>query len=176
MKIKCLLILLLVAAFSIIPRQSPAQILSADNISYRLFVNDRFDLMSNFYDSGRRSFDQDRNLHVLYVAPAATLQLGPYTQAVAEAEGQFTYEMKDHDHDSDIDLRNAYLKTSLPGARWTTLSVGQQSLSTAGGFIYIAGSDLVPELQEKVSLASAFWHSLLIAAGVGLMALLLLLG
>ncbi|MCX5796434.1 MAG: ZIP family metal transporter [Elusimicrobia bacterium] len=47
---------------------------------------------------------------------------------------------------------------------------------TAGGFIYIAGSDLVPELQEKVSLSSAFWHSLLIAAGVGFMALLLLVG
>lgn len=47
---------------------------------------------------------------------------------------------------------------------------------TAGGFIYIAGSDLVPELQEKVSLSSAFWHSLLIAAGVGFMALLLLIG
>ena len=47
---------------------------------------------------------------------------------------------------------------------------------TAGGFIYIAGSDLVPELQEEVSLASAFWHSLLIAAGVGFMALLLLVG
>jgi zinc and cadmium transporter len=45
---------------------------------------------------------------------------------------------------------------------------------TAGGFIYIAGSDLVPELQEKVSLSSAFWHTLLIAAGVGFMALLLL--
>jgi zinc and cadmium transporter len=47
---------------------------------------------------------------------------------------------------------------------------------TAGGFIYIAGSDLVPELQEDVSLASAFWHSLLIGAGVGFMALLLLIG
>ena len=47
---------------------------------------------------------------------------------------------------------------------------------TAGGFIYIAGSDLVPELQEKVSLSSAVWHSLLIAAGVGFMALLLLVG
>ncbi|MBI5241650.1 MAG: ZIP family metal transporter [Elusimicrobia bacterium] len=47
---------------------------------------------------------------------------------------------------------------------------------TAGGFIYIAGSDLVPELQETVSLSSAFWHSLLIASGVGFMALLLLLG
>ena len=47
---------------------------------------------------------------------------------------------------------------------------------TAGGFIYIAGSDLVPELQEEVSLASAFWHSLLISVGVGFMALLLRIG
>jgi len=153
MKIKCLLILLLVAAFSIIPRQSPAQILSADNISYRLFVNDRFDLMSNYYDNGRRSFDQDRNLHVLYVAPAATVQLGPYMQAVAEAEGQFTYAMGDNELDHDIDLRNAYLKTSLPGARWTTLSVGQQSLSTAGGFIY---DDESPTLRVKADLEKGF--------------------
>jgi zinc and cadmium transporter len=73
--------------------------------------------------------------------------------------------------------------TGLAGAV-ITLVVGAQIVGfsaalipvTAGGFIYIAGSDLVPELQEKVSLSSAVWHSLLIAAGIGFMALLLLVG
>lgn len=109
--------------------------------------------MNDFYDSGSRSFDQDRNLHVLYVAPAATLQIGSSMQAVVEAEGQFTYEMNDSDTDQDIDLRNAYLKAHIPQARWSMLAVGQQALSTAGGFIY---DDESPTLRLRADLEKGF--------------------
>lgn len=46
---------------------------------------------------------------------------------------------------------------------------------TAGGFIYIAGSDLIPELQhQESSLASSCWQLVLIIVGVGLMTALYL--
>jgi hypothetical protein len=147
------LILLLAAFFCCIPGQGSAQMLASDKISYSLFINDRFHLMNDFYDSGRRSFEQDRNLHVLYVAPAATIPIGSSMQAVLEAEGQFTYEMDDSELDRDIDLRNAYLKTVIPGARWSTLLIGQQALSTAGGFIY---DDESPTVRFKFDLERGF--------------------
>jgi len=43
---------------------------------------------------------------------------------------------------------------------------------TAGGFIYIAGSDLIPELQHDVKLGRSFLQFALIIMGIGLMALL----
>ena len=43
---------------------------------------------------------------------------------------------------------------------------------TAGGFIYIAGSDLVPQLHKDVKTFRAFFQFLAILAGVGLMLLL----
>ncbi|MBI4302966.1 MAG: ZIP family metal transporter [Chloroflexi bacterium] len=47
---------------------------------------------------------------------------------------------------------------------------------TAGGFIYIAGSDLVPEVQETCGSAGlTFSHFLAIVLGIGLMSLLVLL-
>jgi hypothetical protein len=153
MKITYRLIFILAALLCFIPRQGFAQILSSDSLSYSLFINDRFHFMNDFYDSGRRSFDQDRSLHVLYAAPAATLQLGSSLQAVFEAEGQFTYEMDDSDTDQDIDLRNAYLKAYIPGARWSTLAVGQQALSTAGGLIY---DDESPTLRLRADLEKGF--------------------
>lgn len=144
----------LLIAFCLMPRQSPAQLLSVDDIGFWLFINDRFDLMSNFYDIGRRSFEQDLNLHVLYIAPAVTVPLGPHMQAVAEVEGQVTHELGGgHWHDTDVDLRNAYLKVRPPWARWSTLCVGQQSLSTAGGLIY---DDESPTLRVKADLEKGF--------------------
>jgi zinc and cadmium transporter len=47
---------------------------------------------------------------------------------------------------------------------------------TAGGFIYIAGSDLVPELQQDARAGTSARQFLVIAAGVAVMALLLLIG
>ncbi|MDD4182907.1 MAG: ZIP family metal transporter [Candidatus Omnitrophica bacterium] len=46
---------------------------------------------------------------------------------------------------------------------------------TAGGFIYIAGSDLIPELHEgcEVKISSAFWQFIWLVAGVLIMASLL---
>jgi zinc and cadmium transporter len=46
---------------------------------------------------------------------------------------------------------------------------------TAGGFIYIAGSDLIPELQHEVKLSNSLGQFLSIILGAGIMALLLLL-
>jgi len=48
---------------------------------------------------------------------------------------------------------------------------------TAGGFIYIAGSDLIPELHEgcEVKVSSAFWQFVWLVLGVAIMASLLFL-
>jgi len=45
----------------------------------------------------------------------------------------------------------------------------------AGGFIYIAGSDLVPELNKQVQLSKSIVQMIAIGAGIGLMLLLTLL-
>ena len=39
----------------------------------------------------------------------------------------------------------------------------------AGGFIYIAGSNLIPELHKKCGLKDAFWHIFALLLGVVLM-------
>lgn len=44
----------------------------------------------------------------------------------------------------------------------------------AGGFIYIAGSDLIPELKHECEALSSLWQFLLIILGVSIMALLAL--
>jgi len=46
---------------------------------------------------------------------------------------------------------------------------------TAGGFLYIAGSDLIPELHHEVRLSTSLWQFVLILLGVGIMASLVLL-
>jgi len=45
---------------------------------------------------------------------------------------------------------------------------------TAGGFLYIAGSDLIPELHHEVKASTSLWQLILIVLGVAIMALLLL--
>jgi zinc and cadmium transporter len=44
---------------------------------------------------------------------------------------------------------------------------------TAGGFIYIAGSDLLPELQRDVKVGRSVWQFVMILLGIGIMAALL---
>jgi zinc and cadmium transporter len=44
---------------------------------------------------------------------------------------------------------------------------------TAGGFIYIAGSDLIPELQQNIGIKTSLVQLLMVLSGVGIMALLL---
>jgi zinc and cadmium transporter len=39
----------------------------------------------------------------------------------------------------------------------------------AGGFLYIAGSNLIPELHKKCSLRDSFWHLLAMLVGIGIM-------
>jgi zinc and cadmium transporter len=45
----------------------------------------------------------------------------------------------------------------------------------AGGFIYIAGTDLIPELHKHPSFKSGFWQTIAFVLGMGLMAGLLFL-
>lgn len=45
---------------------------------------------------------------------------------------------------------------------------------TAGGFIYIAGSDLIPELHHDVKVSTSLWQFILILLGIGIMALLIM--
>jgi zinc and cadmium transporter len=45
---------------------------------------------------------------------------------------------------------------------------------TAGGFLYIAGSDLIPELQHDVNIKTSFWQFVGIILGVSIMALMTL--
>jgi len=45
---------------------------------------------------------------------------------------------------------------------------------TAGGFLYIAGSDLLPELHHEVKLSFSVWQIILMALGIAIMALLVL--
>jgi zinc and cadmium transporter len=46
---------------------------------------------------------------------------------------------------------------------------------TAGGFLYIAGSDLIPELQHDVKVSTSFWQFVGIILGVSIMALMTLI-
>ena len=62
----------------------------------------------------------------------------------------------------------------LVGARVENFSVVMLPLA-AGGFIYIAGSDLVPELNKEVALWKSLVQFAAIGTGVGLMLLLILL-
>jgi zinc and cadmium transporter len=61
----------------------------------------------------------------------------------------------------------------LVGARVENFAVVMLPLA-AGGFIYIAGSDLVPELNKEVELSKSLVQLVAIATGVGLMLLLAL--
>lgn len=46
---------------------------------------------------------------------------------------------------------------------------------TAGGFIYIAGSDLMPELQHETKISASFYQFLSILLGIGTLAMLTIL-
>jgi zinc and cadmium transporter len=46
----------------------------------------------------------------------------------------------------------------------------------AGGFIYIAGSDLIPELHKETKLLRSIWALVAFVLGIGVMSLLLLIG
>ncbi len=46
----------------------------------------------------------------------------------------------------------------------------------AGGFIYIAGSDLIPELHKKCGVKDSFWHIVALLLGIGIMVALKFIG
>jgi zinc and cadmium transporter len=62
------------------------------------------------------------------------------------------------------------------------LSINTETLTaylipfTAGGFIYIAGSDLIPELHKETNIRNSLFQLLSLGLGIGLMLILLLLG
>jgi zinc and cadmium transporter len=62
----------------------------------------------------------------------------------------------------------------IPGIEQADLAVGILPF-TAGMFIYIAGSDLMPDLQKEQAPAKSLLQLIAMAGGVGLMLLLLLL-
>ncbi len=45
---------------------------------------------------------------------------------------------------------------------------------TAGGFVYIAGSNLIPELHKKCGLKDSFWHLVAMVLGIAIMGALVL--
>lgn len=61
------------------------------------------------------------------------------------------------------------------GARSETFSILLLPFA-AGGFMYIVGSNLIPELHRECNWKESIWQLLMIIAGIGLMYLLLLLG
>lgn len=54
--------------------------------------------------------------------------------------------------------------------------VGNLIPFAAGGFVYLAAADLVPELQHDRSMGALFWQTGLIVAGIAVMSLLATLG
>jgi zinc and cadmium transporter len=46
----------------------------------------------------------------------------------------------------------------------------------AGGFVYIAGSNLIPELHKDCELTNSFWHFVAMVVGIALMVALVFIG
>lgn len=64
--------------------------------------------------------------------------------------------------------------TALVAASYTQISALVLLPITAGGFIYVAGSDLVPELHNETKVKTSFYQLISIMAGIGMLALLTL--
>lgn len=133
--------------------RSAAGLINAADVDFSLFINDRFHFLNHFFDSGKRDFAFDKDLHVLYLNPSLSFSPGPHVRCFLEAEGQFTFDFKQDDADSDIDLRNAYIQAALPSLHWINFSAGQQSLSTMEGLVY---DDESPTLRIKADLERGF--------------------
>ncbi len=118
-------------------------LLTRDDFEFDLFVNDRFHSLHNFFDSGRRTFNQDRNLHIIYVNPALTTYFGDHMRGVLELEGHFVIDIDRDDTDDLMEVRNAYLQAILPGHNWLSVLAGREYLSTMGGLIYDEASPVI---------------------------------
>ncbi len=127
-------------------------LLSRENISFELFVNDRFHVINEFFDSGRRKFNQDYNLHVLYLNPSMTAQLGSHLVGVFELESEFLFDIDDDHLDDDINVRNAYLQAMVPGLDWTNVTAGRLAFRTVDGLIY---DDEAPAIRLQADLERA---------------------
>lgn len=55
------------------------------------------------------------------------------------------------------------------------INLGHIAFFAIGGFLYIAGSDLIPELHKDFSVKKSIWQLIFFLIGIGLMALFTLL-
>jgi hypothetical protein len=130
-----------------------AGLLSGEDIDFELFVNDRFHFFNEYFDSGRKKFNQDRNLHIFYINSSITSLLGPHIQGVLEVEAELIYDLDSDDFDDDLEVRNAYIQALIPGWNWMTFSAGRHAISTMGGLIY---DDEAPALRLQADLERGF--------------------
>jgi hypothetical protein len=128
----CLLVIYILTAQTV----CAGSLLTAKDIDFELFINDRFDFFNDFFNSGKKKFNLDRSLHILYVNPSLSIRLAPHVQAVVELESEFNIDLVRHNSDNDLDVRNAYIQTILPSLDWISFSAGRQALSTVNGLIY----------------------------------------
>ena len=126
---------------------------SAGDIDFELFINDRFHFFNNFFDSGARKFNQDRDLHILYVNPSLAAPLGPRMQAVFEIEAELLLDFHGQDFEDDMEVRNAYIQTLLPHWDWIILTAGRQAITTMDGLIY---DDESPAFRIQADLERGF--------------------
>ena len=69
-----------------------AGLFSDESVDFELFINDRFHFLSDFYDSGEKKFNQDRDLNILYVNPRLAAAIGPHLQGVLELEAEMLFD------------------------------------------------------------------------------------
>lgn len=124
-----------------------------EDIAFDLFINDRFDFFNNFIDSSQRKFDQDLNLHIVYVNAALTAHLREGLLGALEIEEEFIYDIDDEDLDDELDVRNAYLQAVVPGLPWMALTAGRLAFSTANSLIY---DDEAPALRLQADIERGF--------------------
>lgn len=124
-----------------------------NDIEFELFVNDRFHVFNDFFDSGVKKFNQDRELHIFYVNPSITALLAPHIQGVLELESEFIYDFDEKNSEDDFEVRNAYIQAVIPGWNWVYFLAGRQALKTGGGLIY---DDESPSFRIKADLERGF--------------------
>ncbi len=107
-----------------------------NDIDIQLFYNQRIHTFSNFFTPGENRFNEDRDLHVVYINPSIRLPIGDHAEAVFELEAEHIFDFHEQHGHTDCDIRNAYIRTLAPGCSWIWLAAGRQAISTVDGLIY----------------------------------------
>ncbi|MFC1591601.1 hypothetical protein ACFL43_03655 [Thermodesulfobacteriota bacterium] len=132
----CSILFLLLVLLSSAALLHGAGLPSDEAIEFELYINDRFHTLHDFFNSGSRKFNQDRDLHILYVNPYVAAPLGSYAYGVLELEAEFLFDFHNHAGDDTIEVRNAYIQALAPGCDWIALTAGRQAISTLDGLLY----------------------------------------